>query len=137
MALAPGVNNVSSIEGNENLCSLASQNFTDEAKSKINLIHGILTNTLTPTLQTHNPDFIFMDADHTYQATRFCLDQIQKMERPPKCIVIHDIYWSPSMTKLWKEAIDDPSYTLTIDLFWAGLIFPERPMPKQHFNLGF
>ena len=137
LALTQGIEKVTSIEGNKALIELARKNFLQELESKVNLIYGMLKEQLPKALQSENPDFIFLDADHTYEATLYCLDEIGKMEQTPKCIVIHDIYWSPGMTKLWQEVIENPAYILTIDLFWAGLIFPERPMPKQHFTLGF
>jgi len=135
LAKADLVKKLVTIEGNQALKEKAHKSFLQNGMHYVNSVHGLIQEKLVPAIQEYEPDFIFLDAEHTYLATSFCLEEIRKMETPPKCIVLHDIYWSSEMTSLWRELIVDKNYTLTIDLYWAGLLFPSRPMPKQHFNL--
>lgn len=129
------VEKVVSIEGSDIIYRLAKD--TTSNSGNIQLLSGNLYDLFESTLVLHEPDLIFLDADHRKSAIDFCLDKIQQHCRNIKCIVIHDIYWSKDMASAWQEIIRSKSYNLTIDIFQAGIIFPNHPMEKQHFTLRF
>ena len=82
-------------------------------------------------------DFIFIDGDHNYAST------LENYQASKKCltgvgpIVLHDIYWSSGMQKAWKEITQDAEATVTIDLFFFGLVYFRPQQTKQHFNVRF
>src|SRR5688572_31440533 len=48
--------------------------------------------------------------------------------------VFDDINWNEGMQKAWKEIKDHPEVTLSIDLFYAGMIFfRKEKQQKEHF----
>lgn len=48
-----------------------------------------------------------------------------------------DIYWSKEMTKAWEYIKAHPSVTVTVDLFWIGLVFFRKEQVKEDFVLRF
>jgi len=129
------IRRVVSIEGSDIIHQLARK--TCEGSPKIELLSGNLYDLLEPTLVRNQPDVIFLDADHRYGAVQFCLDKIMEHCPHVRCVVVHDIYWSPDMAAGWQSIVSNSAYSLTIDLFQAGLIFPRYPIVKQHFTLRF
>ena len=129
------VKKVVSIEGSEIIHQLAKQTVSES--TNVLLKQGDLYKVFEPTLVQHQPELIFLDADHRKSAIEFCLEKIIGHLTNCKCIVIHDIYWSPEMTEAWTEIVSSPNYPLTIDIFQAGIIFPNQQMKKQHFMLRF
>lgn len=135
LSKSKSLNKVVSIEGSEIIHQLATRNC--EKEPRIDLIQGDIYKLLGPTLSRYQPDVVFLDADHRASAIEFCLEQVMLHCPNVKCIVIHDIYWSPDMLAGWQSIVEDPKYSLTLDIFQAGLIFPNHPIVKQHFTLRF
>lgn len=129
------VRQVVSIEGSEIIHQLARK--TCEGSPKIELLSGNLYDLLEPTLVRYQPEVIFLDADHRSSAIQYCLDKIMTHCPQVRCVVIHDIYWSHDMAAGWHSVVANPAFTLTIDVFQAGLLFPRYPIQKQHFTLRF
>ncbi|MFK7952733.1 MAG: O-methyltransferase [Ekhidna sp.] len=128
---------VITIEGSPIIHDVAKKLFIDQKDDKIELILGSIYDEFVPALIKHQPDVIFLDADHRSSAIEFYLENIITHHPTVKCIIIHDIYWSEDMLSKWNEIKDDNRFPLTIDVFQAGLIFPNQEMPKQHFKLKF
>ena len=129
------VKKVVSIEGSDIIHQLAKQ--TVSSSPNVLLVRGDLYEVFEPALVQHQPEMVFLDADHRKSALGFCLDKINRHLPNCKCIVIHDIYWSQEMNKAWNEIVQNENYSLTIDIFQAGIIFPNQQMEKQHFTLRF
>ncbi len=100
------------------------------------IIVGDLSKTLSETLsKISRIDFLLLDANHRYQPT---LDYFELCL--PKCyeetvVILDDIYWSPDMTKAWRELQNHPAVTTSIDIFSVGLLFFHQKHPKQDFIL--
>jgi len=126
---------VISIEGSDIIHRLAKK--TVAGIEAIDLRLGDLYELFESNLVQHEPELVFLDADHRKSAIEFCLDKIELHTPNIKCIVIHDIYWSEDMADAWRTIIQNKKYPLTIDIFQAGIIFPQMQMEKQHFTLRF
>ncbi|MEM6644287.1 MAG: class I SAM-dependent methyltransferase [Bacteroidota bacterium] len=135
--LAESNSQVATIEGCPSIAKLAKDNFDQFSRKNPRLAIGKIRDILEQEILINRPDFYFLDADHRSAEVLFCLNLIMKHTPKAKCIVIHDIYWSPDMRKLWNSIIKDTRFNLTIDLFQAGLIFLNHPIEKQHFTLRF
>ena len=129
------VEKVVSIEGSDIIYQLAKKTTADFPN--IQLRSGNIYELFESNLVQHEPELVFLDADHRKSAVDFCLDKINQHCPEIKCIVIHDIYWSKDMADVWQEIIQNEYYSLTIDIFQAGIIFPNVQMEKQHFTLRF
>ncbi|MEP4531754.1 MAG: hypothetical protein ABJ004_01620 [Cyclobacteriaceae bacterium] len=125
------------MEGSVEIAQLARQTINKFGKQDVDIIEGEITDTFADSLSEYSPNLIFLDADHRKDTIRFYIDEISKMKQPPKCILIHDIYWSKDMKEAWLEVVQNPTFSLTIDLFEVGLVFPNYQMEKQHFRIKF
>lgn len=136
-SLPKHVKKVISIEGNPEIVKVAKENLDAFRSKKVEIIQEDVYKSFSQEINNHNPDLIFLDADHRPEALEFYLDTLAPHFNQIKCIVIHDIYWSKSMTDCWKGLIKKDTFTLTLDIFEAGLLFPHYPIEKQHFRLKF
>lgn len=52
-------------------------------------------------------------------------------------LILHDIYRNADMKRLWRILKIKPEVTVTIDLFWAGLVFFHPGQAKEHFRIRY
>jgi hypothetical protein len=53
-------------------------------------------------------------------------------------VVFDDIHWSSEMEQAWSQIIADPRVTMSIDLFFIGLVFFRKEFRvKQDFAIRF
>ncbi|MCS6823766.1 MAG: class I SAM-dependent methyltransferase [Cytophagaceae bacterium] len=136
LASAHSKADVYTFEGCKNTLQLAKENFIKLNLKNIHPIAGNIDQTLAPTLSKFSKiDFVFFDANHRYQATMDYFNLCLNKSDENTVFVLDDIYWSPQMTKAWKEIIQDPRVTLSIDLYELGMLFFRKKQPKQHFVL--
>ncbi len=104
--------------------------------SHIEPVQGNLDETLPVALeQIDKLDFAFFDANHRLEPTiRYFRDCLKKAHED-SVFVFDDIYWSDQMTTAWEQIKSHPAVTLTVDLFYVGLVFFRQKQPKQHFKL--
>ncbi len=131
------VHRVWTLEGNSSIANIAMEHFKQLNAEKISLVSGDIHDTFAPTLRESGADVIFLDADHRSQAVSKFLNMMTPYMSGIKCIIIHDIYWSEDMTRIWQKLIEDQRFPMTIDIFQAGLIFPNENLEKQHFVVKF
>lgn len=127
---------VVTIEGSPELAAEAQKSFSELSLTQVHLIEGPVQEVFAETIAQYRPQVVFLDADHRSETLAFYLDELQKYACV-RCILVHDIYWSPDMCAAWKQVIANPGYALTLDLFETGMIFPDYPIEKQHFVLKF
>lgn len=138
LSSVPTLKKIITIEGSHTLAGIAQQHFTDyDFEKKIELMQGDIYDQFIPSLVRLKPELVFLDADHRPEALDFYLESIEEHGENVSCIVIHDIYWSKNMNDCWRGLIEKTKYSLSIDLFHVGLLFPKRSMEKQHFILHF
>lgn len=135
-ALLTGIERLTTIEGSPELASYA-QSVLPDGDRRSSIVVGNVLDVFESTLTATKPDVIFLDADHRSSTVLSHLETIKKKHPNVQCVILHDIYWSKDMKEAWNKIIDDPAFHLTIDIFEAGLIFPNYPMEKQHFRLRF
>jgi hypothetical protein len=53
-------------------------------------------------------------------------------------LIFDDIYWSSEMEQTWDEIKKHEAVTLTIDLFYIGIVFFRKEnKQKQHFTIRY
>jgi hypothetical protein len=63
---------------------------------------------------------------------------LKKKSSQDYIFIFYDIHWSQEMEEAWSEIQEQPSVTLTIDLFFIGLVFFSPDFKeKQHFTIRF
>jgi predicted O-methyltransferase YrrM len=138
MAINNNDSNVLSFEGCPETAKIAKENFERLSLKNIEVIVGNIDETLPLQLENiSNIDFAFFDANHRFEPTiryfELCLTKINDKS----CFIFDDIYWSDEMKQAWNTIKNHSSVSITIDLFWVGIVFFRKKQPKQNFVLKF
>lgn len=129
---------VQSFEGCAETAKIAQENFDKLSLKNIEIIVGNIDETLPEKLQkTTKLDFVFFDANHRYEPTIRYFEQCLTKANEDSCFIFDDIYWSEEMKQAWQTIQNHESVTVSIDLFWVGIVFFRKKQPKQHFILKF
>ncbi len=80
-------------------------------------------------------DLIYFDGNHRYEPTINYFKQCLPYTNEESVFIFDDIYWSDEMSKAWETIKNDPRVTLTVDLYWFGLVFFKKNRQKQHIRL--
>lgn len=139
LACANKNSEIYTFEGSEEISKIANKNFEKAGIKNINLIQGNFDKTVENTLGTIKKiDLAFIDGNHRKNATLDYFSLLQKKSLPGSIFIFDDIHWSSEMEAAWKQIQQHNSVTLTIDLFFIGLVFfnPDFKV-KQHFIIRF
>ncbi len=126
---------VNTIEGCPNTSKIAKKLFkTLNIENKINLHRGKIDEVLIPVLEKMKspPDMVFIDANHTYNATIKYFNILLKYLNENAILVIDDIYYSKGMERAWKEICDNSNVSTTIDVFFMGIVFLNKELKKEN-----
>ena len=130
--------NLITLEGCPQTAAEARNNFKSWGADKIILREGPFEESLPVVLlNTKQLDFVFFDGNHRKEPTlsyfRSCLAKVHEHS----VFIFDDIHWSEEMEAAWEEIQQEPACTVTIDLFFMGLVFFRKRQVKQHFKLRF
>lgn len=125
-------------EGCPQTAAVARRNFEQLGLQNVTVVVGDIDQTLAPQIAGLTViDFAFFDANHRYRPTvqyfETCLTRIHN----DTVFVFDDIHWSSEMEQAWAFIKKHPAVSVTVDLFWVGLVFFRHEQPKQDFALRF
>jgi predicted O-methyltransferase YrrM len=129
---------VLTIEGCPQTANVAAQNFKALGLHNIDLQVGNFDE-LLPTVVAGQQqlDFVYIDGNHRKDATlnylKWCLPKVHENS----LLIFDDIYWSKGMKEAWEEIKAHPQVTVTIDLFWIGLVYFKKGQAKEHFKIKY
>lgn len=127
-----------SFEGCGETAKIAQENFGKLSLKNIEIVVGNIDETLPESLnKTEQLDFVFFDANHRYEPTIRYFEQCLSKIHDSSCFIFDDIYWSEEMKLAWQTIQKHEAITVSIDLFWVGIVFFRKEQPKQHFILKF
>jgi predicted O-methyltransferase YrrM len=138
MAAANNKAQVYTLEGCPHTACIANEVFNRFKNLNIHLIEGNIDCVL-PNLVKKLPsiDFVYFDANHTYEATmnyfEICLSKVHENT----IFVFDDIHWSSGMEKAWEEIKSHDKVKLTVDLFDSGMAIFKPLFVKQHYVLSY
>ncbi len=130
---------VTSIEGSQSIANIAQQSFKALQIKNVNIIQGDFEKVLSPFLEnTCTIDFAFLDGNHRKIPTIQYFQQILSNSTEETIVVFDDIHWSNEMEEAWEEIKTHKAVTLSIDLFFIGIVFLKKDFKvKQHFSVRF
>ncbi len=138
LASVNSTSKIITIEGCDDIAKIAQENFNQLELKNIEQIIGNINEVLPSALnKTNTLDFVFFDGNHRKQATINYFKQCLLKANENSVFVIDDIYWSPEMKEAWEEIKNHNSVTVTIDLFFLGIVFFKKEQVKQHFTIAF
>ncbi|MVN78549.1 SAM-dependent methyltransferase [Hymenobacter sp. HMF4947] len=137
LAAADSRSHIITFEGCPNTASVARDTFAKLALKNVQLVEGNLDATLPTTLASlPTPlDFVFFDGNHRYEPTLRYFEQCLAKAHEDSVFVLDDIHWSAEMERAWEAIKANPAVTITVDLFYVGLVFFRKKQPRQDFSL--
>ncbi|WP_422359003.1 O-methyltransferase [Reichenbachiella sp.] len=129
------VERVVTIDGNAELCKIAKEHFSELELKNVEHINSDIDTYLLQTNQTF--DFVYIDANHTYEATMRYFSMTLGHLSNSGTIVIDDINWSPEMSKAWLEIQHDYPEYLYVENDKIGIVFVNVESVKGHYILSF
>ncbi len=122
-------------EGCPEIAKIARTNFSKFPTLDIQVIEGNIDRTLPLFLEKQqNGNFFYIDANHTYEATKRYFELIISHSADKAVLVFDDIHWSTGMHTAWQEIIKHPKVQLSIDLFKVGMIFTDPNLPRESYS---
>ena len=134
---------VFTMEGAKQIANVAGKNFSTLSLKNITLIEGNFDKTLPSFIQQLKEknqalDFIFIDGNHRYEPTVRYFHELLSVVNDDSVLIFDDIHWSEEMEQAWNEIIAHESITLSIDLFFIGIVFFRKEnKAKQDFTVRF
>jgi predicted O-methyltransferase YrrM len=128
-----------SLEGAPAIAKMAQDNFDQLGIQNIQLLQGDFADTLPPLLQQLDKiDFAYVDGNHRKAPTLDYFNQLMTKSHNNSVIIFDDIHWSAEMEAAWEIIKADERVTLSIDLFFIGIVFFKPAFKvKQNFILRF
>jgi len=123
------------LEGCPETSGIALDQFKKYKIDKIKVITGNFKETLPNALAQNKFDMIYFDGNHQKEATLDYFYQSLKIIHNESFFIFDDIHWSKGMEEAWKIIKDHPKVSVSIDLFFWGIVFFRKEQPKQHFNI--
>jgi predicted O-methyltransferase YrrM len=126
--------NIYTLEGCPETAAVAKETFNKAGLTGIELITGNFDDTLPEVINSLDQlDFVFVDGNHQKEATlkyfEWCLPKVHD----DTLLIFDDIYWSKGMKEAWAEIKAHPQVTVTVDLFWIGLVYFRKGQAKEDF----
>jgi predicted O-methyltransferase YrrM len=130
---------VTTFEGSKNIAAIARKNLDALNGNEVKIIEGDFNQTLEPFLQTQQQiDLAFIDGNHRKTPTLQYFSQLLPFINESSILVFDDIHWSVEMEEAWAIIKQNNAVTLSIDLFFIGLVFFRKDFKaKQHFTIRF
>jgi predicted O-methyltransferase YrrM len=129
---------VETLEGCPETAGIAGEVFAKSGIKAVEQITGNFDDTLPDVIKKFDElDFVFVDGNHQKEATlkyfEWCLPKVHENT----LLIFDDIYWSEGMKQAWNEIKTHPKVTVSIDLFWIGLVFFKPGRAKEGFLIRF
>ena len=131
--------NVTTIEGSPEIAMRATKTFDFLKLKNIHQVTGNFDTILAPTLaQLKKVDLFFIDGNHREEPTIQYYNQVKPYLNEHSMVIFDDIHWSEGMLRAWEIIKKDSAVTLSIDLFFIGIVlFKKDIKEKQHFILKY
>lgn len=125
---------ITTIEGASEIASFTKENFKNRAIANVEFINETFDDALK-TIENQSFDLIFFDGHHRYEATLNYVNKLLPTHSNNSVWLFDDIYWSKEMTLAWEVIKQLPEVTVTVDLFYFGVVFFRQEQAKEHFKI--
>ena len=122
------------LEGCPETAGVAKNVFVKASVNDIKQVIGNFDDTLPGVIDSLDQlDFVFVDGNHQKDATlryfEWCLPKVHENT----LLIFDDIYWSEGMKEAWEIIKSHPQVTITVDLFWIGLVYFKKGQVREDF----
>lgn len=131
---SPKCKKIITVEGCANLFEFSKNNL--ESQPKIEIIHSSFEDQLVFLLENDTPNIVYIDGNHTYEATKRYFETIVK-HSCVELIIFDDINWSDGMLNAWNEILLNDQFKVSINLFRIGLLYKRTGQTKEDFTIRY
>ena len=131
---------VITMEGSAAVATIAQQQFDTLQLKNIAVVTGNFDEILQPLIDNTQQafDFVFIDGNHRKEPTLRYFEQLLAKANNDTVFVFDDIHWSAEMEEAWVQLKQHPQVTLTVDLFFIGLVFLRKEQKeREHFIIRY
>ncbi len=139
LAKANSKSTIYTLEGCPELAKFSKSLFEQQDVKNIHLINDTFEKAF-PKLLNEIPklDLLYIDGNHNYKSTLHYFKLGLEKKHNHSVFVFDDINWDSDMQKAWEEIKNHPEVTLSLDLFYVGIIFFRKEQKeKEHFVLKY
>jgi predicted O-methyltransferase YrrM len=131
--------NIVTMEGAPTVAQEALTTFKNLGYQNIQLIEGNFDQSLPQYLDRISTIGIaYVDGNHRYNPTMYYFNLLLAKSNEHSIFIFDDIHWSSEMEKAWAEIKADTRISLTIDLFFIGIVFLKKGnKEKENFTIQF
>jgi predicted O-methyltransferase YrrM len=138
LAKANNDSKIYTFEGCPETAKIAQQNFNNLNAKNTSITLGDFNITLDNKLEEINSiDLAFIDGNHQEQPTIAYFEKCLKYSNNETIFIFDDIHWSKGMENAWEHIKKHNKTTLTIDLFFVGIVFIKTELSKEDFTIRF
>jgi len=139
MALGNKNAQVVTLEGAPNVAMIAQETFSLLGFEHIQIMQGDFNDTLPKYINTMDKiGLVYIDGNHRYAPTMQYFNSLLEKSVEETILIFDDIHWSAEMEQAWEEIKAHPAVTLTIDLFFIGIVFVRKAQKeKEHFIIRY
>ena len=125
---------ISTVEGSKSIFEWNSTNTKKYNFENTIFVNSLFDNYLETLSSDKIFDFIYIDGNHTYDATIKYFNILKNHIHKDSVIIFDDIHWSEGMDKAWNEIVENTDISLSIDTFHFGMVFfRTEQYNKEHF----
>ena len=138
LAKADTNSRVFTFEGCPETAKIAQQNFNNLSTENINITLGDFQNTLQNKLEEIiTINLAFIDGNHQEKPTIAYFEECLKYANNNTILIVDDIHWSKGMENAWNFIKSHQKTTLTVDLFYIGIVFIKSELSKENHTIRF
>lgn len=138
LASVSGKSKVITLEGCPEISKMARETFNNLNLKNIELITGNFDDTLIGAIEKLNTlDFVFFDGNHRKDPTLSYFNSCLQHIHNDTVFVFDDIHSKEEMEEVWTEIKSNTQVTVTLDLFYMGIVFFRKEFTPQHFKIKF
>jgi len=139
LAAANSNASIVTMEGAPSVSEVAKETFKEMGLHNIQIMEGDFEQSLPTYLTTINAvGAAYIDGNHKYAPTIQYFESLIKQSNDYSILIFDDIHWSAEMEQAWEEIKKHEAVTLTIDLFFIGLVFVRKAQKeKEHFIIRY
>ena len=101
----------------------------------IKILSGDSSKTLLKYTQNKQFDCVFFGRNQTKQATLNYFEECLNTIHNRSFFIFDAIYWTEEMQEAWLTIKKHPKVTVTIDVFYFGIVFFRKEQTKEHFKI--
>lgn len=130
---------VTTIEGSKEIAAQAGRHFAQWGLQNVKQYIGNFDEVLSGILkEMKKVDILFVDGNHRKEPTIRYFEMAKPFLQESSVVIFDDIHWSPEMHAAWQIIKRDSRVTLSIDLFYFGIVFFKKEFKeKQDFVLKY